>query len=62
MEMVLVREAVSPLPNTDVELELAELASTRTDGDEGLFLCFAGLGDVKFMAGFGEARLTEARC
>lgn len=63
METALVRGAVSPLPNTDAELEVAELAvRTRTDEDEGMFLCFAGLGDVKFMAGLGEARLTEARC
>jgi hypothetical protein len=63
METVLVREAVSPLPNTDAELEVAELVRTRrTDADEGLFLCFAGLGDVKFMAGLGEATLIEARC
>lgn len=63
METVLVREVVSLFPNTDAELEVAELAvRTQTDGDEGLFLCFAGLGDVKFMAGLGEARLTEARC
>lgn len=63
METVLVREVTSLLPNTDAELEVAELAvRTRTDGDEGLFLCFAGVGDVKFMAGLGEARLTEARC
>lgn len=63
METVLVSEVASLFPNTDAELEVAELAvRTRTDGDEGLFLCFAGLGDVKFMAGLGEARLTEARC
>jgi hypothetical protein len=63
METVLVREVVSLFPNTDAELEVAELAvRTQTDGDEGLFLCFAGLRDVKFVAGLGEARLTEARC
>ncbi|KAG2360789.1 hypothetical protein BDR07DRAFT_1377703 [Suillus spraguei] len=60
VETVLVREAVSLLPNTDAELEVAELAvRTRTDGDEGL--CFAGLGDVKLMGGLVEARLTEER-
>lgn len=63
MDTRLDREAVSPLPNTDAELEVAELVvRTRTDADEGLFLCFEGLGDVKFMAGLGEARVMEARC
>lgn len=49
--------------DTDAKLELAELAvCTWTDGDEGLFLSFAGLGDVKLMAGLGEVRLTEVPC
>ena len=48
---------ISPVPNTDVELELEviierELAVLkRTERNEGVFLCFEGLGDVKLTAG-----------